>query len=294
MKSLKLLPLLVSLATAPLMAEEEAPKLSFKATEVAPGLFMLMGEGGFAGGNIGLSVGDDGVVLIDDAMPTTLDIMNQAIKGVTERDIDFVINTHVHGDHTGNNSVMADAGAHIVAHENLRKHLQTKGMNGKAVAESMLPVITFTEAMTFHLNGVDARLIHTPKAHTDGDSVIHFEQLNVIHTGDNFFNGMFPFIDLNSGGSVDGYIAAQKKIHAMSQDDTKIIPGHGPLANKADLAKSIAMLEDARSLIMAAIKAGKSEDEVVEMNPLAEKYQSWHWGFITTERMTRQLYQGLK
>ena len=148
--------------------------------------------------------------------------------------------------------------------------------------------------MTFHLNGVDARLIHTPKAHTDGDSVIHFEQLNVIHTGDNFFNGMFPFIDLNSGGSVDGYIAAQKKIHAMSQNDTKIIPGHGPLANKADLAKSIAMLEDARSMIMAAIKDGKSEDEVVAMNPLAEKYKSWHWGFITTERMTRQLYQGLK
>jgi len=153
-------------------------------------------------------------------------------------------------------------------------------------------VITFSHSMNFHLNGNDAHIFHVANAHTDGDAVIHFKNVNVIHTGDTLFNKMFPYIDLNSGGSVDGYIAAQKKILSLANGDTKIIPGHGPLANKKDLAASLAMLEDSSNLIGQLIAQGKSEDEIVKLNPLL-KYEKWSWVFITTEKMTRQVYQGI-
>ncbi|MCO7226832.1 MBL fold metallo-hydrolase [Pleionea sp. CnH1-48] len=298
MKTLiKSLSLCLALAVTNTYSEEKKQELSFESTQVAPGIYMLSGVGGFTGGNIGLSIGKDGVVMIDDSMPPMLDIMKTAIKSVTKKPVDFVINTHVHGDHIANNAAMKKEGARIVAHENLRRHLVKKGMfNGKEnvpVSEDALPVITFSHAMNFHLNGENARLIHVAHAHTDGDAVIFFKKSNVVHTGDVFFNGMFPFIDLNSGGSVDGYIKAQKKILKLSNDKTKIIPGHGPLASKEDLARSVAMLKDAKKLIAKAIKAGKSEDEVVAMNPLKKYHDKWNWGFITTERMTRQVYKGL-
>jgi len=273
-------------------------KLSWQATEVSDGLYMLKGVGGFTGGNIGLSVGEDGVVLIDDAMPSTLDIMNKALKDITPNDIDFLINTHVHGDHTGNNETLGEKGVHIVAHKNLRKHLLKKGVTnaqGKQVdaPKSALPMITFSESMNFHLNGVEAHIFHLPHAHTDGDAVIHFTNVNVIHMGDTMFNKIFPYIDFNSGGSLDGYIEAQKTILGLVDDETKIIPGHGPLANKQDLINSITMLEDARSMIGALIKEGKTEKEIVNLNPLEAKYKSWHWGFITIQKMTKQVYRAL-
>ncbi|TQV70966.1 MBL fold metallo-hydrolase [Aliikangiella marina] len=276
---------------------EDKPKLKFKATELTKGIYMLEGENGFAGGNIGLSIGEDGVVMIDDAMPSTLNIMQEAISGVTKKPIDFLINTHVHGDHIGNNEVMAKNGAHIVAHENLRTHLLTKGIRGqegtKPAPKGMLPVITFSHEMSFHLNGEDAQLIHVADAHTDGDAVIVFKNANIIHMGDTFFNGRFPFIDLDSGGTIDGYIKAQERVLSLSNEKTKIIPGHGPLASKQDLEQSIAMLKDVKSIIGKLIADGKSEDDVVKMNPL-NKYAKQNWGFITTERMTRQVYKGLK
>ncbi|NVJ61256.1 MAG: MBL fold metallo-hydrolase [Gammaproteobacteria bacterium] len=287
------LTLFASLASA----DDHKDKIKFKAEEVKPGIYMLMGVGGFTGGNIGLSIGEDGVVMIDDAMPSSLQILQDAIKDVTKNPIDFLINTHVHGDHTGNNVVMSEGGAHIVAHENLREHMLTKGisMGGKTVdaPKAMLPVVTFETSMSFHLNNEDAKLMHLPRAHTDGDAIIHFKQANVVHTGDVFFNGMFPFIDLNSGGSVKGYLAAQKAVLNMTDDNTKIIPGHGPLATKVDLAKSVSMLEDSIMLVKKAMKGNKSEDDVVKMNPLKKYHDDWNWGFITTERMTRQLYKGL-
>jgi len=286
--------LIISLA---INAKEEV-KLSWQATQVADGLYMLMGVGGFTGGNLGLSIGDDGVILIDDAMPSTLDIMNKALTEVTPNDIDFLINTHVHGDHTGNNKVMGERGVHIVGHENLRKHLLTKGVtdakgNKIDAPKSSLPMITFSKSMDFHLNGIDAHIFHLPHAHTDGDAAIHFTNVNVIHMGDTMFNKMFPYIDYSSGGSLDGYIEAQKTVLGLVDDETKIIPGHGPLANKQDLINSITMLEDARSLVAQLIKQGKTEDEILKINPLKEKYESFSWGFITTEKMTKQVYQGL-
>ena len=179
LKRLAAVGLMISMSQA-IAAEQKAPELSFSSTEVAPGIYMLMGVGGFTGGNIGLSVGKDGVVMIDDSMPPMLDIMQKAITSVTDQPVDFLINTHVHGDHIGNNVAMANDGAHIVAHENLRQHLLTKGISmGQESMEAppeALPVITFSHSMSFHLNGETAHLIHVAKAHTDGDAVIHFKK----------------------------------------------------------------------------------------------------------------------
>ncbi|MFT5450950.1 MAG: cyclase [Enterobacterales bacterium] len=276
-------------------AEEQ--KRSFSTTEVAPGLYMLMGVGGFTGGNIGLSIGEDGVVMIDDSMPPMLDIMKTAIATLTDKPVDFLINTHVHGDHIGNNAAIGKTGTWIVAHENLRTHLLENGVStnkGNVPApKDALPMITFSESMAFHLNGYDAHIFHVKRAHTNGDIVIFYKDPNIMHMGDVMFNGLFPYIDISKGGSVDGYIAAQQQALKLINHKTKIIPGHGPLAYKADLERSNAMIIDARNLIDNLIKAGKSEAQVVELNPLAKYHDAWNWGFITTEKMTRQVYKSL-
>ena len=267
-------------------AQEES--ISFKSTEPAPGLYMLEGQGGFAGGNLGLITGDDGVVLIDDGLEPLAAVTLAAIESLTGDPVDFVINTHAHGDHTGANEALNKRGATVVAHDNLRRQMIKDGSNRAA-----LPELTFTDAVTFHLNGHTASVFHVANAHTDGDSVIHFPEVNIIHTGDVMFNKMFPYIDMDSGGSVDGFIAAQKKIIALADDATKIIPGHGELANKADLQAAINMLEDAQSRVKALVDAGKSQEEVLAENPLADYHDGWDWGFITTEGMTETLYISL-
>ncbi len=276
---------------------QDEPKVSYKSTEVGPGIYMIAGEGGFTGGNIGLLIGEDAVVLIDDSMPPFLDILNQAIKGLTDQPIDFLINTHVHGDHTGNNETFGQAGTHIVAHENLRNHLVTKGVqtpNGMAPAPiSALPVLTFSDQMSFHFNGQPATVIHVPNAHTDGDAIIHFRLANVIHAGDTFFNGLFPYIDIDSGGSVDGFINAQIKMISLSDEDTTIIPGHGSLSNKKQLQAAVDMLIDAKAILTKHINDGMSLEAVIAANPLQKYHDDWNWGFITTERMTTQLYNDL-
>ncbi|MBV1910921.1 MAG: MBL fold metallo-hydrolase [Kangiellaceae bacterium] len=281
------------------VAEEKAkPSPSFQTTEVSPGIHMISGVGGFTGGNIGLSIGEDGVVMIDDSMPPLLDKMKKAINSITTQPVDFLINTHVHGDHTGNNESIGKDGTRIVAHENLRINMLTKGVatqKGRVKApKAALPVITFSHSMSFHLNNEDAKIFHVERAHTDGDAVIHFKSANVIHTGDTFFNGMFPYIDIDNGGSLKGYIDAQKKVLSISDNNTKIIPGHGPLASKADLKKSLAMLLEVKKIMDKVIKDGGSEDDVVKANPLKMFHEKWNWGFITTERMTRQAYKSLK
>lgn len=285
-----------SLITTAAEPAKEGP--DFSSTEVSPGIYMLMGVGGFTGGNIGLSVGDDGVVMIDDSMPPLLGKMKAAIKRITKSPVDFLINTHVHGDHTGNNKNMGNDGTRIIAHENLRINMLTKGLKTKdgyqPMPKAALPVITFSHAISFHLNGEDLRVFHVENAHTDGDAVIHYQNANVIHTGDTLFNGMFPYIDIDNGGSVDGYITAQKKILNISNEQTKIIPGHGPLADRKQLKQAVEMLIDAKKLINALIKKDKTEDEVVTANPLEKYHAKWNWQFITTEKMTRQVYKSLK
>lgn len=289
--------LLTALLASGSVVAEDKPTVSYASTEVGPGIYMLAGEGGFTGGNLGLLIGEDGVVLIDDSMPPFLEIMKTAVKGLTDKPIDFLINTHVHGDHTGNNQAISASGAHIVAHENLRQRMVDHGVQAATgmvpAGKGDLPVITFSDQMSFYFNGQPATVMHVPQAHTDGDSIIHFTAANVIHAGDAFFNGLFPFIDLDSGGSVDGYIHAQMKIISMSDDDTTIIPGHGPLSNKKQLQAAVDMLIDAKAIITQHISDGQSLEEIIKANPLQKYHETWNWGFITTERMTTQLYNDL-
>lgn len=273
-------------SAAPIPAQES--NITFKSTELSDGLFMLEGQGGFSGGNLGLMTGSDGVILIDDALEPLADKVIDAVEQHTAHAVDFVINTHVHGDHIGGNVALHKTGATIITHDNIRQRmLETE------TAEGALPQITFSESLNFHLNGHTAFVFHVPHAHTDGDSVIHFPEVNVIHSGDILFNGMFPFIDLDSGGSVVGYLAAQEKILSMANAETKIIPGHGPLASKADLQNAHDMLADARTRVKKLVDAGRSQDEILAARPLAVYHDDWNWDFITTEKMTQTLYRSL-
>ena len=264
---------------------------SFKSIEVSPGIHMIFGVGGFSGGNVGLLLGEEHVAMIDDSLTQITPLLQEQVSKISDRPIDFMINTHLHGDHVGGNTHFAAGGTVLFAHENIRKKLlpDPKAAGGAAG----LPVVTFGDGVTFHLNSLEARVMHIPNAHTDGDAWIYFPQANVIHTGDLEFHGMFPFIDLNEGGSVDGFIAAQEKIWAMADEDTKIIPGHGELTDKAGMRIDIDMLKDSQARVRALFKQGMTEDEIVAANPLADYHERYNWRFITTELMTRTLYRDM-
>ena len=259
-------------------------------TEAAPGVYMLNGANGFSS-NMGLLVGDDHVVLIDDGMaPITADLV-ATVAELADRPIDFVVNTHVHGDHVGSNATLAENGAVIFAHKNIRKRLVEAP--DPAGGTGGLPVVTFADGVNFHVNGQDAHVRHIAKAHTDGDAIVFLHGSNVILAGDLLFNYMFPFIDLDSGGSVRGFLAGQRRIIKMADEETVIIPGHGQLANRADLQAAVDMLVDAEARVEALVVDGKTEEEVLAANPLADYHDTWNWGFITTERMTQTLYRSL-
>ncbi len=277
------------LLAATLANAQDAP-MRFKSTEVVPGIYMLEGDGGFAGGNIGLLVGDEHIVLVDDGLEPFAPALIDAVAEVAGRPIDFVINTHIHGDHIGGNAALSAEGATIVAHDNTRSHLIADAEFGP----EGLPVMTFSDAVTFHVNGHEAFIFHIEAAHTDGDAVIHYRNVNVIQAGDIMFNHLFPFIDLDNGGTVDGYIAGQQRILMMADDETIIIPGHGPLATRADLARDLDVLIDCKARIKALVDQGKNESEVRAANPLAVYHEGWNWDFITTERMTQTLYRDLR
>lgn len=300
MKIIKNMLFTAALTTSVAVTAQEENKLFWESTQLADGLYMLSGVGGFTGGNLGLSIGDDGVILIDDGMPSSLEIMQEAIAKITDKPIDFLFNTHVHGDHAGNNKTLGEAGAHIVAHQNHRTHMLTKGVGKKpdgsiiTADHHALPVITYTDSLDFHLNGNTAHVFHLSNAHTNGDTAVYFKQANVIHMGDVFFNKLFPYIDDSSGGSLDGYIQSQEKVLALIDDNTKIIPGHGPLASKADLLSTVEMLKAARKMVKELVDQGKSEEEILKINPLEQEFGKWSWGFIDTARMTKQVYKGVK
>lgn len=271
------------------MAQDQA-KVSFKTEKVTETIYMLSGVGGFTGGNVGLSVGDDGVAMIDNGVSSVIDLLKAEIASVTDKPIDYMINTHIHGDHIGNNHVFGKEGAKIVSHENLRESLLKDEKNG---GPASFPVLTFNDRMTIHLNGDAAQIIHFDNAHTDGDAVVYFKNDNVLHTGDIMFNQMFPFIDNNNGGSLDGVIRALEGIAALVNDETKIIPGHGVLASRKDVLSTIDMLKTAKESVGKLVSAGKSDEEILKANPLAP-FESFSWGFITTERMTQQVLTAFK
>ena len=279
--------LLMGLSTAANAQFDFATEL--KTTEVEPGIYMIEGADGFSGGNVGLLVGEERIVLIDDFVEPLSGTLLKTAGDVAGRPVDFVINTHVHGDHIGGNAAFAHQGATIVAHDNIRERM----LADEKTDPDGLPVLTFSDTVTFHLNGLTAHVFHVAKAHTDGDAVIHFPDQNVIHTGDAMFNHMFPYIDLDNGGTVEGYIEAQKKMIEIADENTKIIAGHGPLASRSDLERDVAVIIDSRAKVKALVEKGMSADEVVAANPLAEYHEGWNWAFITTERMTRTLYRDL-
>ncbi len=293
MKTLCRVLLLLGVTTAAASARAQMgdpAKVTLKTTPVAGGISMIEGTNGFAGGNVAVSVGDDGVFIIDDEIEPMTAKLKAALAVLSKKPVRFVVNTHWHMDHAGNNPALAAAGAVIVAQENVRKrlsvdavlHMGDKEMKLKAQPAAALPVVTFTDDVTLHLNGDEVHVIHVAPAHTDGDSIVHFKKTNVIHTGDVVTAG-YPIVDIDSGGQFEGFIAAADKILSLCDDNTKIIPGHGPLMTKADLVAYRQMLIDVRDKVGKLIAGKKSADEIKAAKPLADLDAKWGQGFIKAD-----------
>lgn len=276
-------------------AKGHAESAGIETIPVGDSIYMLMGEGG----NVGVSIGEDGTFVIDDQYAKTAPQITEAIKQLSGDAPQFLANTHWHGDHTGGNEYFGKQGAIIVAHESVRDNLKIEksielfDMHQPPSPREALPVVTFQREMSLHLNGDDIRLIHVADAHTDGDAIIHFTQANVIHTGDIFFNGFYPFIDVESNGSIAGMIAACNTVLTLVNDKTKIMPGHGPLASKADLTAFRDMLLKVEENIQTLIDAGKNESEVLAAKPTAEFDKEWADGFLPADMWVKIVYSGM-
>ncbi len=276
-------------------AQTDWSKVEVKTDKLNDSLYMLTG----AGGNLGLVVGKDATFVIDAQYEQMAPKIKAAVEAISKKPIRFVINTHWHFDHTGGNEFMGNHDAVIVAHDNVRKRMSTKqaveflGMKFEPSPEKALPTVTFQDGATFHLNGETIRVIHMASAHTDGDAIVHFQKSNVIHMGDLYFNGLYPFIDTYSGGNVDGVIAAADKVLAMSDEATRLIPGHGPLARKADLKAYRDMLVAISQRIKAHMKEGKKMEEIIAAKPTADFDAKWGKGFIPPARFVEMLYKNL-
>ena len=266
------------------------PQPEIRVERVAPGVAVLFGRGG----NIGVSYGPDGNILIDDQYAPATERVLAALRTLDPDPVRFVINTHWHGDHSGGNENLGRAGTVILAHDNVRIRMTMEQLvRGERVPPSpagALPVITFSENLTFHLNGDDIRAIHVARAHTDGDSLIYWTRANVLHMGDTWFNGMLPFIDLDSGGSIDGAILAVEAGLALASDGTVIIPGHGPLGRRADLVRYRDMLRSLRDRVRAEIRRRRTLDQIKALR-LADPFGPD--GFITRDGLIETIYRSL-
>jgi glyoxylase-like metal-dependent hydrolase (beta-lactamase superfamily II) len=290
---------LVVLALPALAAAQQTDwsKIEIKTQQVSGRVYMLYGVGGFAGGNIGVSVGPDGVVLVDDEFEPLVPKVEAALQGITDKPVRFVLNTHFHGDHTHGNKVFGLKST-IIAHDNVRKRIaaddQFDSKPDTHAPAHALPLITFDQSVGVHLNGEEIRGIHFPAGHTDGDTVVYFTGSNVVHMGDDFFNGMYPFIDLEAGGSVKGYIAALEKVLAELPADVRIIPGHGPLATKADLRGYLDMLRQTTAIVEKGIGQGASVEQLKKGKVLASFDAKWGGGFLKGDDFIAELYNSLK
>lgn len=278
-----------------LAQERDFRQVHIKTVPVTKNVYMLQGEGG----NIGVSTGPDGVFLVDDQFAPLTPKIQAAIGKLTNLPIRFLINTHWHYDHTGGNENLGKAGVVIVAHDQVYTRMSTeqfiKAFQRKVEPSPFkaLPVITFSDTATFRLNNQTIRAYHVSKAHTDGDSIIHFVEADVIHAGDTYFNGFYPFIDSSSGGSISGMIKAVEKVLSLAGDNTKIIPGHGSLSNRQELETYRQMLVNVRIRTQAAIDKGLTLEQFLASNPTADYDKAWGGGFLKPKQFLTIVYQSL-
>ncbi|MCG9691790.1 MBL fold metallo-hydrolase [Vibrio sp. Isolate22] len=258
---------------------------SWKSTNLGNGLHFFEPDGGNPGANMSLIVNNSQAVLIDNGLEKASQVTYNTVKALAGRSIDFVINTHLHADHLACNSDYVKDGATVIAHDNTMAAL----LKDEHFNKLGLPNITFNDTSTLYLSGQRVTLKHIPNAHTDSDVIVIFDNMNVIHAADLFFNGIFPFLDVTNGGTLDGFIAAQQQIIDMADDNTIILPGHGPIGCKADLEKSVKLIKDIRDVMLPYVEKGISLNEVVAENPL-EKFKEYAWFHISTERMTQIAY----
>ncbi len=276
-------------------ANDHWATVAIEPTSLNDTLYMLVGEGG----NIVASVGADGTFLIDGQYAPLSEKIIATVKELSGDMPMYLVNTHWHGDHTGGNENFGTAGSVIVAHENVRVALESSktiamfNLHKAPSPKAALPVITFQQGMTFHLNGDTVELVHVANAHTDGDTFVHFKKANVIHAGDTFFNGIYPFIDSESGGSIDGMIAAADRILSRSDEHTKIIPGHGALGDKVALTAYRDMLATVRATIQTLIDAGKTEAEIIAAKPTAAFDAEWGDGFLAPDVWVKVVYSSM-
>ena len=279
------------------LAQMDLDKVEIKVHPVAGTVHMLEG----AGGNIGVSVGEDGIVIVDTQFAPLAPKIKAALAGISQKPLRYVLNTHHHGDHVGGNlgALLEGSGSTIVAHENVRKRMIpmefVKRDTGEKVKVpvSALPVITFTDSVKIHLNGEEVRALHLPKGHTDGDSAIFFHGSKVLHLGDHFFaGGKFPFIDLDGGGSVKGYIENLERVLKELPADWKIIPGHGPISTPDDLKAFVTMLKETRAAVEKGVKAKKTAEQLKKEKVLA-KWSANEWQFISADRFIDTLHRDI-
>ena len=293
MKPTLVLALAAMMSTSIVHAQERA--VEYEATPLSDTVYVLKGRGG----NVGVSAGEDGVYLIDDQLAPLSEQLVAAVAEISDAPIRFVINTHYHADHVGGNEVIGEAGAVIVAHDNIRKRMTAEQVSvfmdstTPPYDPSALPVVTFNDRVTLHLNGEPATAYHVPHGHTDGDSLVHFPESDVIHMGDLFFNGLYPFIDLDGGGNIGGMIAGANLALELAGDGTRIIAGHGPVSTPAELAAYRDMLVTARDRVQALFDDGKSLAEAIEAKPTAEWDEALGGTWITPAQFVTFIYNSL-
>ena len=284
--------LLTTINNAP--AQEK--KVEFTTFQLSDSIYMLKG----AGGNVGISTGEDGLYIIDDQVRPVTSQLLQAIRSISEKPIRFVINTHYHADHTGGNETIGGTGAVIIAHDNIRKRMTTEqisifmGNSTPPYAKDALPVLTFNDRMSLHLNGETATAYYVANGHTDGDSIIHFPISNVIHMGDMYFNGLYPYVDLDAGGSIQGMLAAADLALSLADESTRIIPGHGPLATLEEMKYYREYLLKATANVQSLIEQGMDLQQIIAAEPTKEWDEILGKVWITPPQFVTFIYNSLE
>jgi cyclase len=284
----------LSLLISPMLAAQDKP-VEYIPTQLSDTVTMVKGQGG----NIAVSAGEDGVFIIDDQLKPLTEQLIAAIRKIDDRPIRFVINTHYHGDHVGGNEMLGKTGSVIIAHDNIRRRMSTDQFNHffndttPAYPAESLPVVTFNDRVTLHLNGESVAVHHVPRGHTDGDSIVHFPVSNVLHMGDIFFKGLYPYIDLDGGGSIQGMIGAVDLALSLADEQTRIIPGHGTLSNRAELQAYRDFLAKAQDNVQQQIDQGLSLEQAIAAKPTAEWDETLGGVWIKPEQFVTFIYNSL-